>query len=311
MPRPVLRSTLEAAFGSATYEAIEAPGPTPTQWSSVVKVMVGGRWYVLRHMLPSRTSRSDRVAEVAASREFARLGVSPEVHHADAEAGVILMEFVENATRSGAEIDADWLRALAAMLRAMHSTAWRPTQSLGDGKTEAALATIEARARNRSDLADYVEGLSRYREAKSRLGALTSSLLLCHNDLNPTNLLFARDRVLAIDLDHVGPADRFFDVATVAGACGLSPAQESALVELYLGRPPDSQETARLDLCRIACYLRYGLVTLSFVDDGYQVSDPAVRDGRPFVFDVRPGEDIGLAIVRLSYAFLSRGLSLA
>jgi Ser/Thr protein kinase RdoA (MazF antagonist) len=50
-----------------------------------------------------------------------------------------------------------------------------------------------------------------------RMALLPDRLVLVHGDATPTNFLFPDGRVVALDLERLGPADRLWDLSWVAG----------------------------------------------------------------------------------------------
>src|SRR5205823_3190082 len=60
-------------------------------------------------------------------------------------------------------------------------------------------------------------------------------LVLSHNDVNPTNLIFDGERLLLLDWEAAGPNDRWFDLATVALFLRLDAEQCRRLLASYDG----------------------------------------------------------------------------
>jgi Ser/Thr protein kinase RdoA (MazF antagonist) len=54
--------------------------------------------------------------------------------------------------------------------------------------------------------------------------------VLCHNDLNPTNIFFSNNDIKFIDWEYAGVNDRYFDLASVCVEFGLA----GEMVEVFL-----------------------------------------------------------------------------
>jgi len=64
------------------------------------------------------------------------------------------------------------------------------------------------------------------------------ALVLGHNDLNPSNLLYDGASLLVLDWSTAGPADVFFDLATLAVFLRMDDATCRDLLSAYDGEPP-------------------------------------------------------------------------
>lgn len=80
----------------------------------------------------------------------------------------------------------------------------------------------------------------------------------CHNDLLPGNVLFGEDRVWLLDFEYAGNNDAFFDLGNLSVNCGLDPAGDERLLELYFGSVTRSR-WARLQLMKMMSEFREGM----------------------------------------------------
>lgn len=80
----------------------------------------------------------------------------------------------------------------------------------------------------------------------------------CHNDLLPSNVLFAEDRVWLLDYEYAGMNDRFFDLANLSVNGGLSVDADAQLLRLYFGEVTPSR-WARLQLMKVMSEFREGM----------------------------------------------------
>jgi hypothetical protein len=69
----------------------------------------------------------------------------------------------------------------------------------------------------------------------------TRPLVTCHNDVNPTNLVFDGERLLLLDWATTGPNDPLYDLAAIAVFLRLDAAACGALLGAYDGSTPDAR----------------------------------------------------------------------
>jgi thiamine kinase len=70
--------------------------------------------------------------------------------------------------------------------------------------------------------------------------------VLCHSDLHPQNLIAADDGLVLLDWEYAHVSEPFWDLA--GWSCNNDFAADSRrlLLQSYLGRPPATQDEARL-----------------------------------------------------------------
>jgi thiamine kinase-like enzyme len=103
------------------------------------------------------------------------------------------------------------------------------------------------------------------RRIEQAFAATPDSLVPCHNDLLPGNVLFPahpddarQGRPWLLDYEYAGMNDAFFDLANLSVNIGLSADADEELVRGYLGRV-DRRSTARLGLMKIMSEFREGM----------------------------------------------------
>jgi len=80
--------------------------------------------------------------------------------------------------------------------------------------------------------------------------------VLCHNDINPKNILMDDDRLWLIDWEYVGVGDPLFDLAVVARSHNLNDKQIIQLLAHYDASLPLDESRAVLDVYMKAYALR-------------------------------------------------------
>lgn len=285
---------------------------TPTVWASSYELSStnGARVHLVgRCINTDLVPASEIQSEVRTAMLMSQRDIGPKVHYADPLGGVIVMDYIIGTPARGCGMRA--ALHIAALLRQLHNTpppTW-PMQYVT--KRERSLSRIRELLQTVPGLSQYGEGLSLYTQLLSNLGKMGIAPALCHNDLNPTNILVGNARSWLIDFDHVGMGDPLFDVATAASGMGLSASEADAMLTHYLGRAPLPAERARVELETCVALLRYGLDALTLVGDVPEVvahEESSDQNGEAFVFHRIGAETEDRAIYRLSRAFLRAGL---
>lgn len=76
------------------------------------------------------------------------------------------------------------------------------------------------------------------------------TIVLCHNDLNPKNILFRENRVNFIDWEYAGLNDCFFDLATICYEFKLNEKEEKYLLKNYLDK------WTKKDILKLKSYIK-------------------------------------------------------
>ncbi|MFF1659156.1 phosphotransferase [Streptomyces sp. NPDC058255] len=283
---------------------------TPTQWATTYRISWAGagRDAVARAVDPALSSRDAVQAEFALAEELGSAGVGPRVLHTDHESQLLIMEHIPGVHLTDQAATDRHVTWIAELLRRLHDLPTTGRPRLHDAKTaqsiEAARQTIHAHA----TLTPYTAALTQYTALKEHLKATMPAEKLCHNDLNPTNILFGIERAWLIDFDHAGPCDPFFDLATVILALKFDLDTELNFLARYLTRTPVDAEIQHLKATKSLVLLRYALVTLSLVPAAFDFARADRQEGSippPFVFEHRAGEGHSAAVYRLSRSFLA------
>ena len=75
-------------------------------------------------------------------------------------------------------------------------------------------------------------------EAFKEIGNYPKEMHLCHNDLNPKNILFSNQSVKCIDWEFSGMNDRYFDLAAVSIEFSLDEEEEAHFLDSYFEATP-------------------------------------------------------------------------
>ena len=217
------------------------------------RVNFGGTDYVVR--LPGKRTEIlgiDRTAECIANKAASKLGMAPGVAAMLEEPSCLVTMFV-----SGREMTADELREpetlaeVARDLRKFHDSGTElPTEFDSFRLVEEYAET--ARANGSEPPAGYDDALEvAHRIENAVKGQEEHAPVPAHNDLLTAN--FLRDggeHIQLIDWEYAGMGYRWFDLGNFAVNNEFDDDQETQLLEVYFGEPPDERRRATLKLFR-------------------------------------------------------------
>jgi aminoglycoside phosphotransferase len=290
---------------------------TPTPWATTYSVTAGPVSLVARLVALHLSDEADIQAEFEVARFLGEHGLGPQVRHADPATGVLVMDRVSDS--ANVRSPAVWqVLTLARTLRRLHSFQLDALQLAEAPRLHARKRTIAS-----ATVTELIAGVPRleiYREAFERFDFLRDGLRrlgvperLCHNDLNPGNVLFDGSRAWLIDFDHSGAGDPLFDVATAALSFGMDETLRAQFLEAYFERPANALESARLELLTCLMLLRYGIFALSLVPAGMRdrlsTWTPEMVGEQPFDFAPLEDESRDWLVFRLSLSFVHAGLA--
>ena len=256
--RETIQRILSATFGTAP--AVVAPIQGGASTASLFRVDVGARRYFLR--IEGQRSPLRVPTQYEAMRMAAEAGLAPRLHHVDADAGIVVMDFIEQ-----------WpLSAFPGGMRAL-------TEAMG-----AMIAGLQA-SPPMPPFVDYPDMVSRLFAHVSRTGLFAAGVLdphwerlrqiaeswdrdparlvSSHNDCHPGNFLFDGARLWLVDWESAYRNDRFVDIAILLDNVAAGPELEQVLLRACLGRQLDAGERAQLGAARALTRLYFAGFFLS------------------------------------------------
>jgi thiamine kinase-like enzyme len=257
--RDIANSAITAVLGSAAVVKVR-PVKGGVSGAVVLLIEASGRRFVLRIEGPASPLRNPH--QYVSMRIAAEAGISPRIHYLNAEARVVMMDFIEDRPLETYPGGPQGLaQAIAAMLKKLQALPLFPcfmdypdlvhrlwthvckTGLFAHGVLDAASQKlIEIRRAYALDTEKYVSS---------------------HNDLLPRNLLFDGKRLWLIDWENGYRNDPLVDLATVLDNFAPSPELEEMLLHAWLGRTPDRVLLDRLLLVRSLTRLFYAGVLFS------------------------------------------------
>ncbi len=239
------------------YEVTRLGGLT----NLVFRIGMDGGPYVLR--LPGKGTEEyiDREVEAHNAAVAADAGVSAEVIHADAGAGLMLTRCIEGivtmtpetfATRDGAAGRA------GEAFRRLHSCGLA-FESRFDlfAMIDDYLAILKAK---QSELPDgYGDVVAAAQPARQALAAHPAPLAPCHCDPLCENFLDDGARMWIVDWEYSGMNDPLWDLGDLSVEAGLTRAQDMEMLRDYFGGEPTDAQIGRMTVYKAMCDLLWTL----------------------------------------------------
>ena len=227
----------------------------------VFRVDHGGEQYCLRVPGKGTEEYINRANEEQAAREAARVGVSPDVIHADAKTGVMVTRLIDDAVTMS-----------PALFKSRQGSVARAAQVL------AKLHRSDAKFIFRFDLFamidDYLNVLATkdvdlpegyhdvVREAegvRSALDTHPAKLAACHCDPLCENFIDTDTRMWVVDWEYSGMNDPLWDLGDLSVEGAFTAEQDSELMQAYFGRAPTAAEHGRIVIYKAMCDLLWTL----------------------------------------------------
>lgn len=225
----------------------------------------------------------DRGNEAVAAREAARVGVGPEVFHADAASGLMVTRFIPGATTMTPEgfkaVAGAPARAGEAFRRLHDSGAVFPARFELFAMIDDYLAVLATK-----DVAvpeGYHEGLREAEVVRAALAAHPLPVVACHCDPLCENFLDTGDRMWIVDWEYSGMNDPMWDLGDLSVEAEFDHEQEEDMIRAYFGGEPKPAERGRIVIYKAMCDLLWTLWGLIQLANGNPAADfRAYAEGR-------------------------------
>lgn len=256
--RETVSRILTEAFGaSPTMVAPIKGGASP---ASLFRVDVGTRRYLLR--IEGAHSPLRVPSQYQAMRMAAEAGLAPRLHHVDAAAGIVVMDFIEqwplSAYPGGVRALTEAMGSMIARLQAMPAI---PAFVDYPDMVSRLFAHVRRTGLFATGVLDpHWEKLQQIRESWNRD---PTRLVSSHNDCHPGNFLFDGKRLWLVDWESAYRNDRFVDVAILLDNVAPEPELAEVLLRACLGRLLDADEQGQLGTARALTRLYFAGFFLS------------------------------------------------
>jgi thiamine kinase-like enzyme len=223
--------------------------------------------YVIR-FVPQKTL-DERKEEFANLQIASDAKYGPKIYCVDAKQGFVIMEFLEHQTNSLSQEQTTDL--LADLLRKIHLG---PNfNKIQNQHFSYAFNVINEKIKilKTYELPDIpLSKIETIATTVQKALETHRTSAPCHNDFDPTNIMFLGNEFRAIDFETAAMDDPYFDIAMAAiFYCKNNPTSEHLLLSKYLERKPSDIELSKLYLAKIADLLCTALCFLSMVPEQF------------------------------------------
>ncbi len=201
--------------------------------------------YVIRFL--THKSLEERAKGIYNFKVASRAGYGPHIFYANKEEGVVIMEYLEQQPITGRDRQSDDLYiVLAKTVRTIHhgpkfEGTFDPFRFIAQK-----IELIAAKNTGGIPLAKIKNIATKIQTAVKPFVTYTP----CHNDLNPSNLIYSNGSLKVIDYEEAAQGDPYLDLATVGMFFCRTKRHKDLLLKTYLARKPMPQEQARFFLMR-------------------------------------------------------------
>lgn len=223
----------EALRGSAGFTRMAAG----LSGAGVYRVEAKGQSYVLK-LAASNEAFSDWERRLSVQQHAAEAGVAPALLHSDASRRAVLSEFVSDKSfamlygHPGTRAQA--LQLLGQTLRRIQQIP--PPAGAQPASPFTLLTRIWSGLEGQLALPAFV-GQAVRRLLAETAPPLPEPLVMSHNDVNPTNLVYDGERLLLLDWDTAAPNDLYYDLAAIATFLRMDHATSLQLLGMHAGGP--------------------------------------------------------------------------
>ena len=246
----------EKYAASVAKDALSIPGSVSAQvlkgglsGASIFMVTTDSKKYIARFF--EHKTKEERQQEIACLQAASEGGYGPHIYFADVDKAVVIMEYLQGQKISREQRRSEQLYAeLAHLLQKIHHGPQFPTSKNVFDFLQEYLKQVKEIVK-----ANNVEGfpLAKLEEILAILHFALAphlSVVPCHNDIHPHNVIFLGNEFKAIDCECSAQSDPYYDIATAAIYFCFKPEYENILLTTYLERQPSAFEEAKLCLMK-------------------------------------------------------------
>jgi thiamine kinase-like enzyme len=217
--------------------------------------------YLLRIDGPADGLR-DPVRHYACLKIASEAGVTPRLIYADAASGVAITGFIQTKSQAPKTTNAAVLQSVATAVRDLHAAPLFPP--LIDYLKGVDILIRRCQATGILEKRTVEKLLKFYGELAAAYPRRKLDVVSSHNDLNPGNLLFQKNKVWIIDWEAAFAADRYVDLAAITNFFTENEVEREIVLRTYFGAAVTDYQRARLFLMQQANRIFYAMVTFNF-----------------------------------------------
>ena len=201
--------------------------------NKIFLVTINDKRYVLRTLPPKHDMKS-KINEICAHNYAAQIGLAPPLIYVDKNLQFMIMPYIDGHNLSLEDLqDPNVLRKIGESLAKLHRyqgefNQYRP-------QIDRTKKHFERAQKKKVALPSlYKELYEKYYREGTKINKNTKDLVLCHADLNPANIIIAKDgTIYFIDWTSATWDDRYTDLGYFSLINGLSDDQSRLLLNAY------------------------------------------------------------------------------
>lgn len=269
--RDAVDRALTGAFGTTVLDSV-AVISGGLSGAGLFRIRMGGIAYVLR-IEPPAHNFGDPARGFVCMRTAAEAFLAPRVRYAEPTDGVVIMDLIAQRflTLDYPGDGRPLIVELAQAVRVLYATP--PFPPMVDYMAGMQMVISQQLQSGVLDPSIFGKLLDRYGELAAVYRTAETDRVSSHNDLNPGNVLYNGTRLWLVDWEASFLADRYVDLAAVAGWFTHDAAGEDLLLRTYFGAPPTPEQQARFTVMRQVNHVFYGMIMLN----GAAIERPGIR----------------------------------
>lgn len=192
--------------------------------------------YLVNNKFVLKKYQEYKPGKIEIQKLAAKAGIAPKILHTNPQEKFILMEY---AGKAPVQMDQNTIKHFADFLKALHKIEAPESLPIYDPISISDEYYLYLKEKNiPKQILDKLSDLPELRSCQRPS--------ICHNDLNPNNLLLGRAKLIAIDWDWSGINDPYYDLGSICMWFKNIPDIKAKLLEQYLERKPTPAELKHL-----------------------------------------------------------------
>jgi len=177
-------------------------------------VVSDGVKYIVRSFTKNETNREE---EFSIQKQAYLAGIAPQPLVLNLKDGYMVMEYIEGVHEK--KLDLFSLYMLVDTVLQLHENVFIEKEKVK------AKDLVKRRDKEVLDALEVIESMEKY----------TEDSVVCHNDLNPLNIIWQENTPVLIDFEYSCVNDCYFDLAALSIEFALEKKEESLMLHRYFG----------------------------------------------------------------------------
>ncbi|MDR2666614.1 MAG: phosphotransferase [Holosporales bacterium] len=230
---------------------------------------VGKKKYVLNVFSKTKVDAA-RKEEIELTRIFSECGIGASFIGKAADNSMYVVEFLNGKTAKFENFhDEKILKTLANVLKKLHKCKVIMREKRQASYVKKLCQNIAKR--KTAVPSSFWESYEKYKKLSNNFEMY---MVLCHNNLNPQNIIILSDKIVFINPGSCGIANLFQELGYVTLSNGINGHNLDIFLKEYFGRPPDMEEFKTVKLAqKLACFA----MSAAFFDHSESKKDKEIK----------------------------------